>query len=142
MNKVLELGIVFVTLAVTVFRISTGEAEIILHWDFLGRVTDYGSKYFAVAFPLLSCGLYCLFDYYQRKPEKLHLKGVEMTEQNKKILVKFILIERLIVLTLLAYIAFCAYGYLPFSMILVVFVIIVLIGMSLYGKKLQIRNYK
>ena len=60
-----------------------------------------------------------------------------MTEQNKKILVKFISIERLIVLTLLAYIAFCAYGYLPFVMLLVVFVIIVLIGMSLYGKKMR-----
>ena len=52
---------------VAIVRIVDNTEKIILHWDFWGNITSYGSKYYIIFLPIISLIIYALFRYYKRK---------------------------------------------------------------------------
>lgn len=60
-SKITSIVIIIATFLVALVIIAGDTEQIILHWDFYGNVTRYGTKYCLIVFPLVSTLLYWLF---------------------------------------------------------------------------------
>lgn len=118
---------------VSIYRIMTNNAEIILHWDFLGRVTDYGNKYLILLFPVISLVLYFVIDYYLKNPKKVHLKGIAASLKTKFV-VRYFSKVRVVCMLLLLYLQLCASGYIPFYALVAILGLALIFCIYLYVK--------
>lgn len=124
---------------IVLFRVVTDRADVILHWNYVGHVTDYGSRYLLLLLPVVSLGLYYLMEYYLEHPTKVNMSGVVISEKNAVNVVAYLLLLRLIVLVMMGYLAFCACGYLPFYALIVLLGIVAILFLFLKTKK-QCKN--
>lgn len=136
MNKLISCMLIFVTAVIVIFRIVTNSADVILHWNAVGHVTDYGSRYLLLLFPLITIALYVLWEWYIKHPAKVNMGGVSITKKNKKYVISYLLQLRIIVLVMIGYLAICASGYLPFYALLVILGIVIVLFLFVRTKKL------
>lgn len=134
-NNIFSWGVIVAMFAIVACRIVSDASDIILHWNYLGRVTDYGSRYLVLGIPFLSLCLYFVVAYYIKRPNKVNMSGVPIVEFNKRYVVSYLFNLRLVSLLLLLYLTICSCGYLPFHVLFVVLAIAVVLLLFLNTKK-------
>lgn len=138
--KKISLCLVLLSFLIAIWRIVNDTSDIILHWNYLGHVTDYGSRYFVLGIPCLSVGLHCVITYCQKNPGKVNMNGVPVTESNMNFVVSYLSRLRLVCLLLLVYLTICSCGYLPFHALIVIIGIGVIVLLFLSTKKKCIKS--
>ena len=53
-NKILQLLTIIATFVIAIVKMLDDTDKIILHWDFWGNITRYGSKYYIIFLPVIS----------------------------------------------------------------------------------------
>ena len=139
-DKIISLCLVLLSFLIAIWRIVTDTSDVILHWNYLGHVTDYGSRYLVLGIPCLSIGLHCVIAYFQKNPGKVNMSGVPVTESNVNFVVSYLSRLRLLCLLLLVYLTLCSCGYLPFHALVVIIAIGVIVLLFLSTKKKCIKS--
>lgn len=134
-DKMISWGLIIAIFTIAIHRIVSDHSDIILHWNYLGRVTDYGSRFFVLGIPFLSICLYFIIAYYTKRPNKVNMSSISITEFNKNYVVNYLLKVKLISLLLLLYLTICSCGYLSFHALLPIVAIVVILLLFLYTKK-------
>lgn len=134
-NKIVSWLIILLMTVIVLFRIVTDRADAIWHWNYVGHVTDYGSRYLLLLLPVVAVGLYFLMEYYLKHPKKVNMTGVVVSDKNVAYVVKYLLMLRLTILVMVGYLAVCACGYLPFYALIVLLGIIAILVFFLKAKK-------
>ena len=111
------------------------KSSLILHWDFLGHVTNYGAQQFILVLPFVS-GLICaILRRYIKDPYKMNRIGsIVQTEQNATLLRNYLDVASVGVTALLLYVTMCSGGLLPMSPYVVYSIICVIAGFYIYTR--------
>lgn len=108
-SKIVSILIIIATFLVAIVTIASDSETIILHWDFFGNITSYGTKYYLIILPIISTILYFVFFYYEKNPYKLNRTSkIEETPDNKIAMVKYVRITAPLVLLILLYVTLCS----------------------------------
>lgn len=101
-SKLISMATIIATFMIAIIKILDNTEKIILHWDFWGNITKYGSKYYIIALPIISSLLYAIFLYYERNPYKMNqISKIEVTPNNTKLLSRYVRIVSSLVLLIL-----------------------------------------
>jgi len=80
-NKIVQLLTLVAIFIVAIIKIVSNAERIVLHWDFMGNITSYGSKYYIICLPII---LYMILLHYKENPFKInHIPKIDMTPKNK-----------------------------------------------------------
>jgi hypothetical protein len=132
-NKILQISAIIVIFIVAIVRIVDNTEKIILHWDFWGNITSYGSKYYIIFLPIISLIIYALFRYYKRNPYKMNqISKIEVTPDNTKLLSRYISIVASLILLVLLYITVCSAQITKLQPTIVIAILFFIIGYYIY----------
>ena len=136
-TKILNLIVILFLIAnlgVAIF-IVLNKSYIILHWDILGHVTNYGAQQFILVLPLVSCLIYAILRRYIKDPYKMNYIGsIVQTEQNATLLRNYLDVASVGVTALLLYVTMCSGGLLSMSPYVVYSIICVVAGLYIYTR--------
>ena len=107
-------------------------AKIVLHWDFMGNVTNYGNKYYIIFLPIIGILLYLVFLHYEKNPFKIHIPNTEKTTKNAKLLIRYIRVVEIVALSILLYITLCSAQFLELQSLLIITTILFIIIYYIY----------
>lgn len=83
--------------------------KIILHWDFLGNVTSYGTKYYIIFIPAIATVLYFVLLYYEKNPFKMNrMSRIKETPDNARALTRYLQVTAPLVLAIALYVTLCS----------------------------------
>ncbi len=132
-NKILQISAIIAIFIVAIVRIVDNTEKIILHWDFWGNITSYGSKYYIIFLPIISLIIYTLFRYYKRNPYKMNqISKIEVTPDNTKLLSRYISIVASLILLVLLYITVCSAQITKLQPTIVIAILFFIIGYYIY----------
>lgn len=132
-NKILQISAIIAIFIVAIVRIVDNTEKIILHWDFWGNITSYGSKYYIIFLPIISLIIYALFRYYKRNPYKMNqISKIEVTPDNTKLLSRYISIVASLILLVLLYITVCSVQITKLQPTIVIAILFFIIGYYIY----------
>lgn len=132
-SRIVQIAVVFLTFIVAVFRITEGSESIILHWDFGGNITSYGSKYYIIFLPIVSSLLYMIFQKYAKDPYRMNcISKIAVTSNNTKALVRYIHIVAPLVLVVLLYVTLCSAQIMELQPLFIITIICVVILFYVY----------
>lgn len=132
-NKILQISAIIAIFIVAIVRIVDNTEKIILHWDFWGNITSYGSKYYIIFLPIISLIIYTLFRYYKRNPYKMNqISKIEVTPDNTKLLSRYISIVASLILLVLLYITVCSAQITKLQPTIVIAILLFIIGYYIY----------
>lgn len=132
-NKILQISAIIAIFIVAIVRIVDNTEKIILHWDFWGNITNYGSKYYIIFLPIISLIIYALFRYYKRNPYKMNqISKIEVTPDNTKLLSRYISIVASLILLVLLYITVCSAQITKLQPTIVIAILFFIIGYYIY----------
>lgn len=142
-SKIISYTIITVTIVISLAILFNGPEAIILHWDFSGNITRYGTKYAIILLPVISVILYMILLHYLNNPfDVIKNKKVLRNEINKKNIELFINIATPIILLTILYVTLCSGLLLTLkSTILIACVIVLLLMFIVLQMKLD-RNKK
>ena len=132
-NKILQLLTIIATFVIAIVKMLDDTDKIILHWDFWGNITRYGSKYYIIFLPIISLIIYALFRYYKRNPYKMNqISKIEVTPDNTKLLSRYISIVASLILLVLLYITVCSAQITKLQPTIVIAILFFIIGYYIY----------
>lgn len=126
-SKYSSILLIIATALVTVYRVVGSTEDIILHWDFAGNVTDYGSRYALIAFPFIAMFLYLVSNSYRSHPYDLFrpsTRALIQSDRNEARIKRCIDVINPLIALLMLYVTLCSAQYLPLNSWLLCAVII------------------
>lgn len=140
-SKLISMATIIATFMIAIIKMLDNTEKIILHWDFWGNITKYGSKYYIIALPIISSLLYAIFLYYERNPYKMNqISKIEVTPDNTKFLSRYVRIVASLVLLILLYITICSAQITKLQPSIVIAVLLFIMGYYIYTNKKLRRN--
>lgn len=134
-SKIISLIIIISIFVLSVNRIIEKTENIILHWDFVGNITSYGSKHLILFLPIISCFIFFILRRKEKSPLKTNmLTKVKNTDNNKLLIVQYLRIINPIILLILLYITACSAQYLVFQSGIIIVALAFIIGLYIYTK--------
>lgn len=135
-TRILSGIIILATFFTAIYRITHSAADIVLHWDFSGDVTSYGSKNLLIILPLISLGLTLLIAYYEKNPNKLYYPfKYKDTEFNNKAMEFYCHVITIIITLLLLYITICSAQYFDLQPIVVILFLLLIFVLYVYTRR-------
>lgn len=132
-TKILSIVIIVATFMLSIIRITNGIDDIILHWDLLGNVTSYGSKYLILLLPIISCIIFFVLRRQEKYPFEINrLMKISNTENNRCLIVKYLRVITPVVLLILLYIAACSAQYLLLHSWIILVALVFIIGLYIH----------
>ena len=132
-SRITQIVIIVATFAVAMIKMFDKTDRIILHWDFFGNVTCYGSKYCIMFLPVVSVILYVLFRDYEKTPGRLiHVPKGGMTPERTVIMGRFIRVAAPLILLILLYVTMCSAQMLALRPLVILAVLLFVVGYYAY----------
>lgn len=119
--------LIIATVIVVAYRIIFSSEKIILHWDFAGNITSYGSRFALIILPIIAFILYLVLNNYKSHPYDLLLpsrKKVIENDFNQRKLIQYIDTINPLISLLIFYVTMCSAQYLPLKAFLLYAVVI------------------
>lgn len=140
-SKIISYTIITITIVISLTILFNGPETIILHWDFNGNITRYGTKYAIILLPVISVILYMILLHYLNNPfEIFKNEKVLRNEINKKHIELFINTATPIILLMILYVTLCSGQLLMLRSSVLIACVIVIITMFIVLRMKLIRD--
>lgn len=108
-SKIISTLIIIATFLVAMIKMADNSGKFILHWDFQGNVTSYGTKYYIIFIPIIATVLYFVLLYYEKNPFKMNrMSRIKETPDNARALTRYIQVTAPLVLAIALYVTLCS----------------------------------
>ena len=132
-SKIASTLIIIATFIVAIIKIVSASETIILHWDFWGNITSYGTKYYIIILPIISTILYLVLLHYEKNPYKMNRTSkIKETPSNFVALVRYVRATTPLVLLILLYVTLCSSQVINLQPLIIFAILIFIIAFYIY----------